>query len=609
MKGYGGKILYVDLSSGEVTREPLTEKMARDYFGGSGFAVKLLFDKSTPNRDAFDPSNPLIIAPGLFNGYLVSTGGKVVFCTKSPLTGLMGDSIMGGGIGAELKHAGYDAVVITGKAANPCYLLIVDDRVEMKDANNLWGSDVSSTASKVRSREGDVRVACIGPAGENLVRFAGIDCEHRQSGRAGAGAVMGSKNLKAIAVRGSKDLAPHDPTGLMQLNLDWVDKMTESEDYEADTKYGTGEFLEWINSEKGTFPTRNWREGVFDNRKEIDPYYWAPKYSKKNKACFSCSKPCGKLFMIESGKYAGLAIDGIEYETLYSLGGACGNGDVESVAKGNEICDAMGMDTISAGNVVAFAMDLYENGIITKEDTDGLDLRFGNSEAELALLEMIAKREGLGDILADGVRLAAQKIGKRSDKYAVHVKGMEPPAYDVRGIKGMALAFMTSTRGACHLRTCAYALELTGKFWKYDNVDRFSPEGKGIEIKDMEDLIVVYDALGVCKFSRGFFFASGFEDLMEATTGSSYSEEEILRVGERINNLKQLFVLGEGMTREDYVLPEKITNMPIPEGESKGHLVTVEQMNKMLADYFDARGWDEKAIPTGDKLRELGLDD
>ncbi|TET90202.1 MAG: aldehyde:ferredoxin oxidoreductase [Methanomassiliicoccales archaeon] len=609
MKGYGGKILNVDLGSRDVTTEPVSTEMAREYLGGSGFAVRLLFDRSVPNKDAFDPSNPLIMAPGLFNGYSVPTGGKVVFCTKSPLTGLMGDSVMGGSIGAELKHAGYDAVVITGRAPNPCYLLVKDDEVEMKDAGDLWGLDVPTTVEKIKSEEGNVRVACIGPAGENLVRFAGIDCDDRQSGRAGAGAVMGSKNLKAIAVRGTRDLVPHDPTALMKLNVEWVRKMSESPDYEADTKYGTGEFLDWINSEKGTFPTRNWREGVFDNRKEIDPYYWAPRYSKKNKACFSCPKPCGKLFVIESGKYAGLAIDGIEYETLYSLGGACGNGDVESVAKGNEICDAMGMDTISAGDVIAFAMDLYENGIISKEDAGGLELEFGGSEAELALLEMIAKREGLGDVLAEGVKRAAEKIGKGSEKYAVHVKGMEPPAYDVRGIKGMALAFLTSTRGACHLRTCAYALELTGKFWKYQDVDRLSSEGKGIEIKELEDLVVMYDVLGVCKFSRGFFFASGFIELIKATTGSSYSEEEILWIGERVNNLKQLFVLREGMTREDYVLPEKITGVPIPEGESKGHLVTIEEMNKMLGDYFDARGWDQNAIPTNKKLEELGLKD
>jgi aldehyde:ferredoxin oxidoreductase len=303
-----------------------------------------------------------------------------------------------------------------------------------------------------------------------------------------------------------------------------------------------------------------------------------------------------------------LAIDGVEYETLFSLGGACGVGDIESVAKANEICDFTGMDTISAGNIVAFAMDLYENGIITKEDTGGLELNFGNSDAELALLEMMAKREGLGDVLAEGVRLAAQRIGEGSEKYAVHVKGMEPPAYDVRGIKGMALAFMTSTRGACHLRTCAYALELTGKFWKYKDVDRFSAEGKGTEIKEMEDLIVLYDALGVCKFSRGFFFASGFTDILEATMGIKYGESELLRIGERINNLKQLFNLREGSARKDFVLPEKITNVPIPEGESKGHLVSIEEMNKMLDEYFDVRGWDRNATPTKEKLEELGLD-
>lgn len=608
MKGYGGSILHVDLGTGKISKEALPDEMVQKYLGGAGFAVRLLYDKSQPKHDAFDPSNPLIVTPGLFDGFGVPTGGKVVFCTKSPLTGLIGDSVMGGSIGSELKHAGYDAVVITGRAKEPSYLLIDNDDVEIKDASDLWGSTVPVTAEKVKEKEGDVKVASIGPAGENLVRYACVDCDDRQAGRAGVGAVMGSKDLKAIAVRGTKDLVPHDPKALLDLNLEYLNKMTESSAYESDTKYGTGEFLEWINADQGVFPTRNWKEGMFDERKEIDPYHWAPIYMKKNKACFSCSKPCGRLFTIDEGRFAGLAIDGIEYETLYSLGGVCGTGDIETVAKGNEICDYEGMDTISAGDAIGFAMDLYENGILTREETGGLDLNFGNSDAELRLLEMIARREGLGDILADGVKRAAERIGKGADKYAVHVKGMEPPAYDVRGIKGMALAFMTSTRGACHLRTCAYALELTGKFWKFKDVDRFSSEGKGEEITDMEDLVVLYDVLGVCKFSRGYFFAEGFTDVLKAVTGAEISEEELLRTGERINNLKQLYNLREGMTRQDYVLPEKITSVPIPEGESKGHLVTVEEMNRMLEDYFVARRWGPNSVPTREKLNELGID-
>ncbi|MEE9223837.1 MAG: aldehyde ferredoxin oxidoreductase family protein [Thermoplasmata archaeon] len=608
MKGYGGSILHVDLGTGKISKEALPDEMVQKYLGGAGFAVRLLYDRSRPKHDAFDPSNPLIVTPGLFDGFGVPTGGKVVFCTKSPLTGLIGDSVMGGSIGSELKHAGYDAVVITGRAKEPSYLLIDNDDVEIEDASDLWGSIVPVTAEKVKEREGDVKVASIGPAGENRVRYASVDCDDRQAGRTGVGAVMGSKNLKAIAVRGTKDLVPHDPKALLDLNLEYLNKMTESSAYESDTKYGTGEFLEWINADRGVFPTRNWKEGMFDQRKEIDPYHWAPIYMKKNKACFSCSKPCGRLFTIDEGEFAGLAIDGIEYETLYSLGGVCGTGDIEKVAKGNEICDHEGMDTISAGDAIGFAMDLYENGILTREETSGMDLNFGNSDAELRLLEMIAKREGLGDILADGVKMAAERIGKGADKYAVHVKGMEPPAYDVRGIKGMALAFMTSTRGACHLRTCAYALELTGKFWKFKDVDRFSSEGKGEEIMDMEDLVVLYDALGMCKFSRGYFLAEGFTDVIEAVTGAEISEEELLRTGERINNLKQLYNLREGMTRQDYVLPKKITSIPIPEGESKGHLVTVEEMNRMLDDYFMARRWGTNSVPTREKLNELGID-
>jgi aldehyde:ferredoxin oxidoreductase len=608
VKGYGGFVLHVDLSTGATSKEALSKGMVQKYLGGTGFAVRLLYDNSQAKKDAFDPSNPVIVTPGLFDGFGVPTGGKVVFCAKSPLTGLIGDSVMGGSIGSEIKHAGYDAVVIKGKAERPSYILIDDDNVEIKDASDIWGSTVPETDKKVKDIEGNVKVASIGPAGENLVRFACVDCDDRQAGRAGVGAVMGSKNLKAMAVRGTKDLVPNDPKKLLDLNLEYVKKMTESSAYESDTRYGTGEFLEWINADRGVFPTRNWKEGVFDERKEIDPYHWAPIYMKKNKACFSCSKPCGRLFTIDEGEFAGLAIDGIEYETLYSLGGVCGTGDIETVAKGNEICDYEGMDTISAGDAIGFAMDLYENGILTREETGGLDLTFGNSEAELRLLEMIAKREGLGDILADGVKRASEKIGKDAGRYAVHVKGMEPPAYDVRGIKGMALAFMTSTRGACHLRTCAYALELTGKFWKFKDVDRFSSEGKGAEIMEMEDLVVLYDALGVCKFSRGYFLASGFIDVLKAVTGVEITEEELLRTGERINNLKQLFNLREGMIRDDYVLPEKITSVPIPEGVSEGHLVTLDEMDRMLEDYFRVRGWGTNSVPTREKLNELEIE-
>ncbi len=607
MKGFAGRILKIDLTSRAVEKSPLPESLVRTYLGGTGFAARFLYDNVPSNADALGPSNVLILAPGLLNGFPVPTGGKVLFCAKSPLTGTIAESVMGARLGSELKRAGYDLLLVSGMSGSPCYIYIDDDDVEIRDAGDLWGKDTRATAEAIRRTEGDAVVACIGIAGENLVRYANIDCEDRQSGRGGLGAVMGSKKLKAIAVKGTGDLVPHDADKLMELCLRYYGRMVESPAFNDDTKYGTGEFLEWMNSEKGTFPTRNWREGVFDDREKIDPYYWAPLYTKRNNACLACPKPCGRIFGIDEGRYAGLRIDGIEYELLYSLGGLCGMGEIEELARANELCDLHGLDGISAGAAVAFAMDLFQDGILTREDAGGLNLEFGNPEAELKLIEMIARREGLGDVLAEGVKRASESIGKGSEDYAVHVKGMEPPAYDVRGIKGMALAFMTSSRGACHLRSCAYALELTGKFWKFEGVDRFSTEGKGVEIKELEDMMTVYDVLGVCKFSRGFFLAEGFVDVLRTVTGLEFSESEILELGERVNNLKHMFNLREGLTRDDFRLPKRLLTLPIPEGASKGHVVTEEEMNKMLDDYFEARGWSKDGLPAEEKTRDLDL--
>ncbi len=468
MKGYMGRILKVDLTTGKSHARTFDEKYARKYLGGQGFAVEIVYHAVPKGADAFSPENVLAIAGGVFDGFPVGTGGKVAFAAKSPATGTLAESIMGGSIGPELKHAGYDALEIVGKAEAPSYLYIEDDKVEINDAADLWGKDTRVVPETLKKRHGwDVKVACIGVAGEKLSKMACIDCDDRQSGRGGLGAVMGSKNLKAIVVRGTKDLVPNDPRKLLDLALHYQKVYEAAPSFVEDTKYGTGEFLGWVNKDRGVFPTRNFQEGVFNEREKIDPYYWAPKYVTKNKACFACTKPCGKLFEVKNGKYAGVAIDGIEYETLYAFGGACGNPDVESVARANELADLLGMDSISCGVTIGFAMELYQRGIVTKNDV-GLDLSWSNApDVVPKMVEMMGNRQGFGDVLADGVRVAAKKIGKDSERYAIHTKGMEPPAYDVRGMKGHGLAYMTSTRGACHLRAGFYAPELVGKFWKW----------------------------------------------------------------------------------------------------------------------------------------------
>ena len=604
MNGYAGKILRMDLSNKEISENETPKKLINSFLGGDGFGTKLLYDEGS--SPAFSEKNPVIITPCLFTGFPVPTAGKTIFHSKSPLTNIYAESVTGGGIGAAIKHAGYDSVVITGKSEKPCYVYIENEKTEIRDCD-FWGKNSRETAKILKRNLGeDVVVASIGIAGENLVRFASVDCEDRQTGRGGIGAVMGSKKLKAIGVKGTKDLTPDNPEKLLELVEKWYKPMIESPAYNDDTKYGTGEFLEWMNKERGTFPTKNWQAGTFDGHKTISPYYWAPKYVKKNKACLSCVKPCGKLFKIDSGKYKGTMLDGIEYETLFSLGSNCGNPDAEALAKANELCDLYGVDTISCGGAIGFAMEMYEKGMITKKDTDGIELKFGNSDAVPIMVEKIAKREGIGNILADGVRETSKKF-QGSEDFAIHVKGMEPPAYEVRGIKGMGLAFMTSPRGACHLRSGAYALELTGKFWKFEGVDRFSSKNKGNEIKSMEDFMTVYDILGVCKFSRGIFLINGVLDFVEAVTGMKLSENEILKIAERTNNLKRMYNVREGITRKYFKLPKRITSEPLPDGVAKGRYIKPEEAEEMLDDYFKARGWDKNGNLTNKKLKELGL--
>ena len=608
MKGYTGRILKVDLGTGKSSTRTFDEKYVRKYLGGQGFVVEIVYHAVPKGADPLGPQNVLAMAGGVFDGFPVGTGGKVAWAAKSPATGTLAESIMGGSIGPELRHAGYDALEIVGKADKPSYIYIEDDKVEINEATDLWGKDTRVVPETLKKRHGwDVKVACIGVAGEKLSKIACIDCDDRQAGRAGLGAVMGSKNLKAVVIRGTRDLEPAEPKKLLEIALRYQKIYEAAPSFIEDTKYGTGEFLGWVNKEKGVFPTRNWQEGYFKEREGIDPYSWAPKYVTKNKACFACTKPCGKLFEVKSGKFAGVAIDGIEYETLYSLGGACGNSDVESVAKANELCDLLGMDTISAGVTVGFAMELMQRGIITEKEV-GFKLTWDNaSDAVPWMIEMMGNRKGFGDILADGVKVAAKKIGKGAERYAVHTKGMEPPAYDVRGMKGHGLAYMTSTRGACHLRAGFYAPELVGKFWKWESIDRFSTVNKGFMVSQTENFMCVYDSVGLCKFSRGFFLIAKLPEVIEANTGLRFTEEELLKIGERIHNMKGNFNAREGVTRKDWLLPPRILEDPIPDGPSKGSKISADEMNLMLDDYMKARGWTKDGVPTPEKLKELDI--
>ncbi len=617
MKGITSKMLWIDLSKAEVEKREITDEMYEKYLGGLGIATRLLYDVTKAGIDPLSKDNSLIIAPGLLVGSGLPTASKTAVTFKSPETNAFGRSISGAYLGVAMKKAGYDAMVIVGKSDKPVYIVVNDDDVEIRDASHLWGKDVIETQKIIKEELGkDFRTGVIGPAGEKLLKISDIDFEERQSARGGGGAVMGSKMLKAIAVKGTKNVEYADRKELTEEIKKWNEIINSSEAKKLDMSYGSGEFYTWMNKERGVFPVKNWNESFFeeafnsaDGTSHLDPYYWAPKYTKGYHPCPNCTKPCGRYVKIEEGKYAGTEVDGVEYELLYSLGGDLGIDNIEVSMKLNEICDRAGVDGISAGVTLAWAMEAYEKGLLTLEDTDGIDLKFGNEEAAIKAMEKMVNRDGkLGKLLADGERIAAQKLGKGSDKFTTEIKGLEMPAYDVRGLKGMALAEAVSVRGACHLTGGIYAPELTGAFWKLSDIDRFSTDWKGYEVKTGEDFMTVYDTLGMCKFSRGLFFIEGLLDGVKAVTGKNFDVSEMMTIGERIYNLERLYNVREGLTRKDDYLPYRVTHDPISNGVSKGHYVKEEELQKMLDEYYMVRGWSREGVPTKMQLFKLGLE-
>ena len=596
------KMLVIDLGEKSFAVKELSKSLIEKTLGGCALGAALLYKNLKPGIDPLSKDNIMIMVPGILTGTPVPTASKTGFFAKSPLTDGWGEAVTGGTIGVELRNCGFEAMIIKGKSEDPVTIKIGNENFKIESAKGLWGKDTWGCTEALS--KGGFSTACVGVAGEKLVKISSIECDGRQTGRIGMGAVMGSKNLKAITIKGSRDIELAHPEKVEEIAHKWYTNLMNHSSYKDDTEYGSGEFLNWMNTERGTFPTKNWQKGVFDERQQIDPYYWVPKYSTKNNGCFSCTKPCGKMFVIKEGKYAGTKVDGPEYETLYSLGSDVCNSNIEVLAKANELCDRYGLDTISTGATIAFAMELYERGILTKEQV-GFELNFGNEDGFLEMIRMIAFREGIGNTFAEGSAGAAKIIGKNAERYAVHVKGLEPPAYDARGLKGMALCYATSPRGACHLRAGVYGVELTGKWWKFENVDRFSTEGKGEEVAIMEDLMTLYDTLGLCKFSRHVYLAEGLPELVEVVTGLKFSVDELIHVGERTNWIKKLINLREGLTRKDDTLPPRITEDEIPDGPSKGNKTTKDELEKMLDDYYAARGWDSEGKPSEDQIKEV----
>ncbi len=610
MFSYAGKILRVDLTTGKVSTEPLTENMAKSYIGGIGLGIRLLFDNSTPGTDPYDPDNPLIYLTGPLSGTMGPTGGNsYAVVSKSPATGCIGNAEAHGFFGPDLKRAGYDAVIIKGKAPKLSYLWIDDDKVEIRDAENLKGETVGRTDMKIGEELGDfyIRVSAIGEAGEKLCRFAAIiNDEFRAIGRAGMGGVMGSKNLKAVAVRGTHDVNVADLPGFME----FVKLIHERMKGPATKKYktlGTPENVLVLNS-LSALATRNWTNATFEGAEKVSGEWLNEHYVKKIVGCATCGMRCDHIAVVPEGKYQG-STSRLEFECLWSMGPLCGVDRLDSIIEAMRIVNEYGMDGISIGVVVAFAMDCYEHGIITKEQTDGIDLRFGNEEALIAIIHKIGKREGwLGNALAEGVERAAKIIGGDAYKYACHIKGLELPGYDLRTLKTAALGFSVSFRGACHLRNGAYSPDVKGK------VNRFKIEaGRGKMITDESKMYNIIDSLIVCKFSRGTYY-DGWKDLANyytLATGIPMTPEEMTKAGDRIENLARMFNLREGKgTRKDDKLPWKIENVPVPdEGPAKGVCVNEDEFQIGLSDYYASRGWSQSGIPSPTKLQELGLGD
>ena len=610
MFGYAGRILHVDLTSGAVKTEKLDKETAKKYIGGIGLGMRLFLDNSKPGTDPFNPKNPLIFITGPLSGTMAaSAGNSYAVVSKSPLTDGIAESKSHGFFGAELKRAGYDAVIFTGKSDKLVYAWIDDDSVQLLDAQHLKGKSPHEAEIAIREDLGDfyIRVSAIGEAGENLVRTACIiNDEFRAIGRTGMGAVMGAKNLKAVAVRGTNDVNVADLEGFTE----FVRMIHERMKGPATRKYrtlGTPENVLVLNAIQA-MPTRNFTQASFEGAEKVSGEYLNERYIKKIIGCATCGMRCDHIGVVPEGPYKGTTAR-VEFECLWALGPNCGVDRLDAIIEAIYQCDHYGMDGISTGVIVSFAMDCYEHGILTKKDTDGLDLRFGNAEALVEMIKRTGSRKGwLGDVLAEGTMRAAEKIGRGAVKYANHIKGLELPGYDLRTLKTAALGFAVSYRGACHLRSGAYSPDVKGK------VDRFKIEkGRGKIVMKGEDVYNVIDSLILCKFSRGVYYEE-LEDMAKyytLATGIKMTPEELMQAGERINNLARVLNIREGKgTREYDQLPPKILTVPVPEeGVAKGAVVNQKEFDVGLDDYYAVRGWTKEGIPTIEKLKELGLDD
>ncbi|MHB1404168.1 MAG: aldehyde ferredoxin oxidoreductase family protein [Desulfitobacteriaceae bacterium] len=625
MRKIVGDILHIDLSQGSWWREPVSKEMVRRYLGGRGINTRLLWDLVKPGTDPLGPENALIFGTGLLTGSGAPSSGRTTVTCLSPATNLYLKTSGGGHWGAELKYAGFGHLVIHGGAEHPVYLWIDGDSVEIHDASALWGLDVRATDSAIKKelRDENIETAIIGPAGENLVRFASVMFSvYNAAGRGGAGAVMGSKNLKAIAVRGSGTVVPAQPQRFQELVRQARASLAADSGYKDLGRYGTSGSLNSVN-ELRVLPSYNFKRSFLDDVYPLTGQNLTNSgYLKRRSACFSCIIACHRYSTVGRGSFAGAHAGGPEYETMSALGSGCGVIDTEAVIKANELCNIYGLDTISTGSVIQWAMESYEKDVIGSKELDGLDLRWGNGQAMVEMVQKIAFRQGFGDLLAEGVKRAAERTGGESYKWAVQAKGLEQSRVDTRSAKSYALAFAVNPRGSDHLHTEAFAefgmspearqliKKITGDE-KYANP--YLTEKRAEIVRWHEDCYSVTDALGFCAFATTALYGISpqiMAELFSAATGMEFTEEDILWAGRRILTQEKCYNVSLGADRKDDTLPWRLMHEPTPNQPDTTAINSKEELDGLLDEYYTLHEWDvNSGKPTKNILEKLDLAD
>lgn len=614
--GFMGKILRVNLTKGSISEERISEDKMRKYLGGVGIATSYLYEEVPAGVDPLGADNKLIFMTGPLTGTTSASAARYSVVAKSPLTGIWGHGNSGGNFGPMLKRSGYDGIIIEGVSPKPVYLEIADGKATLKDAGHLWGKSVNETEDIIQKGAVPKPItASIGQAGENLVRYSAImNNSHRAVGRCGLGAVMGSKKLKAVVCSGKTKIELHDSEEFKKISKKQIGYLNESVLKVGFEAFGTNLVADMVNA-RGGYPTLNWQKGVFDQIEEMNGQAMTEKVLVKELACFGCPIACGRGTAIKQGKWAGRSGEGPEYETTNMFGACCGIADMNAVTMANYLCNEYGLDTISAGSSIAFAMECFEKGILTKEMTGGIDIKFGDADLIVELVEKIAKREGIGDLLAEGTKVMAEKLGGGSSVFAMNVKGLELPAYDPRAAKICGLGFVTANRGGDHITafieapTFIDAPILIVEESSIEDPLNAKPEEAKI-LMDMEDALTSLDALGGCKFMGALLKAEDLVDLIRNATGwTDFSVDDFRKCGERIYNLGRVYCNREGIRRKDDTLPDRLMKEPLPEGPAEGMVLDAETLEMLKDAYYNYRGWDlATGIPSPDKLKELGLD-